>query len=61
MDAIVEFAEVATREVLSQSKSTAERRTIIRQLSKKHHIIVDDVDTDSISSRMSQLYLLSAY
>lgn len=61
MDAIVEFAEVATREVLSQAKSAAERRTLIGHLSKTHEIIVDDVDTDSISSRMSQLYLLSAY
>ena len=61
LDAVVEFAEVSTREVLSQCGEGEDRRSHIKRLSQKHRVVVDDVDPASVPTRMAQLYILSAY
>jgi hypothetical protein len=61
LDAVVEFAEVSTREILSQCGDGESRRNHIKFLSRKHRVIVDDVAPEAVPTRMAQLYILSAY
>ena len=60
-DAIVECNELAIRELLFNIENSTSKNEYIKELSLRHKIKVDTFNTQALTSRIRQFYILSAY